>query len=163
MRLLVWAKILRWPLRPVGLLLYHYVCLLYLGPLCRCVADSIRGYFDRELAIWWCGRVSLLITQVKLQRAWSALGWVTATRYKWWQRSDSGVWWRPVWGGALGLCGHVGTRIHPITDVVSSGDDGGFRHERRMPLLSRCQTSRGNSHQALGRSFPEKGKVWRTV
>jgi hypothetical protein len=48
------------------------------------VADSIRGNFyclARELAFWWCGRVSLLITQVKLQRAWSVFGWLTATRY----------------------------------------------------------------------------------
>jgi hypothetical protein len=34
-----------------------------------------------ELAFWGWGRVSLLITQVKLQRAWSVLGWVTAIRY----------------------------------------------------------------------------------
>jgi hypothetical protein len=49
-------------------------------------------------------------------------------------------------------------RIHPSTDVVSSRDDGGCRHERRMPFLSRCQTFRENSRQASGRSFPEKGK-----
>jgi hypothetical protein len=36
----------------------------------------------------------------------------------------------------------------PQGDVVSYGDDGGCRHERRMPLLSRCQTSRENSCQA---------------
>jgi hypothetical protein len=48
------------------------------------VADSIRGNLyclARELPFWWCGRVSLLITQVKQRRAWSVLGWVTATRY----------------------------------------------------------------------------------
>jgi hypothetical protein len=65
--------------------------------------------------------------------------------------------------GALGLCGHDGMRIHPGTDVVSSEDDGVCCHERRMPLLSRCQTSRENSRQASGRSFPEKGEMWRTV
>jgi hypothetical protein len=39
----------------------------------------------RELAFWWCGRVSLSITKVKQQRArvgaWSALGWAPATCY----------------------------------------------------------------------------------
>jgi hypothetical protein len=65
--------------------------------------------------------------------------------------------------GALSLCGHDGMKIHPGTDVVSSGDNGGCRHERRMPLLSRCQTSRENSRQASGRSFPKKGEVWRSV
>jgi hypothetical protein len=54
-------------------------------------------------------------------------------------------------------------RIHPCTDVVSSGDDGGCRHERRIPMLSRCQPCRENSLQASGRSFPEKVEVWRTV
>jgi hypothetical protein len=67
------------------------------------VADSIKGNLyclARELAFWWCGRVSLLITQVKLQRAWSAPEWVTDIHYKWWQRSDAGVWKRPVSGRA---------------------------------------------------------------
>jgi hypothetical protein len=54
-------------------------------------------------------------------------------------------------------------RIHPGTDVVLAEDDGGCRHERRMPLLSRCQTSRENSCLASGRSFPEKGEIWRTL
>jgi hypothetical protein len=37
--------------------------------------------------------VSLLITQVKLQQAWSVLGRMTATHYrKWWQDTDFGVW-----------------------------------------------------------------------
>jgi hypothetical protein len=50
------------------------------------VAVSIRGNLyclarELSLAFWWCGRVTLLITQVKLQRAWSVLGRVTATRY----------------------------------------------------------------------------------
>jgi hypothetical protein len=35
----------------------------------------------RELVFWRCGRVSLLTTQVKHRRAWSAPGWVTVTRY----------------------------------------------------------------------------------
>jgi hypothetical protein len=48
------------------------------------VADSIRGNLyclARELAFWWCGRVSFLITQVKQRWAWSVLGWVIVTRY----------------------------------------------------------------------------------
>jgi hypothetical protein len=63
------------------------------------VVDSVRENlycFASELAFWWCGRVSLLITQVKLQIAWSALGRVTAIHYNWWQRSDSCVRERPV-------------------------------------------------------------------
>jgi hypothetical protein len=67
------------------------------------VADSIKGNLyclAREVAFLACGRVSLLITQVKQQRAWSALEWVPTTRYKMWQRSDSGVWWRPGSGRA---------------------------------------------------------------
>jgi hypothetical protein len=67
------------------------------------VADSIRENLyclASELAFWCCGRVSLLITQVKQRRALSVLEWVTATLYKWWQRSGSGDWWRPVSGRA---------------------------------------------------------------
>jgi hypothetical protein len=48
------------------------------------VSDSIRGDLycvTSELAFWWCSRVSLLITQGKQQRAWSAPGWVPATHY----------------------------------------------------------------------------------
>jgi hypothetical protein len=60
----------------------------------------------------------------------------------------------------------------PYTDVVSSGDDSGCRQERRKTRCSTgsiglslsiagavelCQTSRRNSRQASGRSFPEKG------
>jgi hypothetical protein len=59
----------------------------------------------------------------------------------------TGVWWRPVSErvcGAVGLCVHEGMKFHPVTDLVSSWDDGVCCHERRMPLLSRCQTSRGN-------------------
>jgi hypothetical protein len=76
-------------------------CLIFpfidiIGLLCKCpppsVADSIRGNLyclARELVFWWCGRVFLLITQVKLQRAYQYFnGWVTATRYKWWQGWD---------------------------------------------------------------------------
>jgi hypothetical protein len=81
---------------------------------------------------------------------------VTATCFKWWQRSDSGVWWRPVSGGALGLCVHDGMRIHPSTEVVSSRDDGGCCHERRMPLLSRFQTSRELA-SSLGTKLPQEG------
>jgi hypothetical protein len=45
------------------------------------LADGIWGNLyclARELAFWWCGRVSLLITQVKLQRAWSMSTWMGA-------------------------------------------------------------------------------------
>ena len=53
----------------------------------------------------------------------------------------------PLWSS---VCGHDGMRIHPGTDVVSSEDDDGCRHERRMPLLSSCQTSRENLRKASG-------------
>jgi hypothetical protein len=62
--------------------------------------------------------------------------WVTATLYKWWQRWDSGIWWRPV-SGSVGMELWVWMWIHPGTDLVSSGDDSGCRHERRMSLLNR--------------------------
>jgi hypothetical protein len=76
------------------------------------------------------------------------------TRYKWWRRSDSGVWWRPVSGRAsVELWAFVAMvmRIHSGTDVVLSGYDGGCRHERRMPLLSRCQSSREGGRVADSR------------
>jgi hypothetical protein len=50
-----------------------------------CVADSKNITYTASLVsyfFWWCNRVSLLIKQEKLQRAWSAFGWVPVTRYK---------------------------------------------------------------------------------
>jgi hypothetical protein len=41
-----------------------------------------------------------MIMQIKLQRAWSVVGWVTVTRYKWWQRRNSGVSRKPFSGCA---------------------------------------------------------------
>jgi hypothetical protein len=81
----------------------------------------------------------ILITQIyKQQQAWSVLGWVTATRYKLWQCSDSGVWWRPVSGRAvvehwafvaMMECEFilVQTWFHPRTTVVIVVMNGGCR------------------------------------
>jgi hypothetical protein len=38
-------------------------------------------YLASELVFWRYGRVSLIITQVKLQRAWSPFGWVVSPRF----------------------------------------------------------------------------------
>ena len=49
------------------------------------VAISIWGTYTALLVsqlFQWCGRVSLMIRHFKPKREWSALGWVTATRYK---------------------------------------------------------------------------------
>jgi hypothetical protein len=71
---------------------------------------------------------SLLITQVKLQRAWSAPGWLTATRYKWWQRGDSGVWWMPVLGRvSVKLWAFVAMKGWGFIRVYGRGFDRGRR------------------------------------
>jgi hypothetical protein len=64
-----------------------------------------------------------------------------ATCYKWWQRCDSDVWWRFVSGRVsvelwafVAMLGWM--RIHPGTDVVSSGDDGGCRHDWPIQVLT---------------------------
>jgi hypothetical protein len=48
------------------------------------VPNIVKGthYLASEIAFWRCGRVSRLITQVKLQPAWSSPGWVPASRCK---------------------------------------------------------------------------------
>jgi hypothetical protein len=49
------------------------------------------------------------------------------TRYKWWQRSDCGVWWRPVSGrAAVELWAFV---VKLGMEVVLSWDDCDCRHE----------------------------------
>jgi hypothetical protein len=71
------------------------------GRKCSGQCKGILYCLSRELAFWWCSRVSLLIMQVKQRRALSAPGWVPDTRYKWWQRSDSAVLWEAFFGVSL--------------------------------------------------------------
>jgi hypothetical protein len=120
----------------------------------------------------------LIYTQVKRRRVRSAPEWVTAARYK--MVAAVGFWCST--GGLLQVDFLMSSgSYYPCADVFSSGDDGVYRQERwdalrncqcldvnssRMVVdvvvkLFLCQTSRGNSRQASGRSYLKRGNCSR--